>query len=109
MRKCYVPGCAKPAASRWGNYCNSHKSRLRRHGHPLQRTITKTELEDLLSVVDEVIERNALSPLWEITRSRWDEMLDRCRATNQKWEEGRPVNNHHLTAARSLLALEENV
>jgi len=47
---CRVQGCQQ-RTTRWGAYCNTHKSRHRRHGDPNQQTITSADLKPYLKAV----------------------------------------------------------
>ena len=48
--QCIAAGCASIAEG-YGGYCNAHKTRMRRHGHPCQEGVTKTELKPYLAMV----------------------------------------------------------
>jgi hypothetical protein len=109
MKSCTVSGCCKPAASSWGKLCNSHKSRNRRHGHPLQLSIKKADLKAYFPIVDEIVERNALSPLWEIAKKRWDGLIDSCLQLVKRRENGQATNSRHVQAAECLVAISEAV
>ncbi len=58
MRLCQVSGCQE-GVSRFGRYCNAHKTRDRRHGHPTQEGITKAHLKPYLNAARKRIEKNA--------------------------------------------------
>ena len=78
MRHCRVPGCAA-SATRWGTLCSTHKSRQRRHGHPMQRGVTKAELAPYLAIVRQRKTRNPDSRLWANIEARWRALVDHCR------------------------------
>jgi hypothetical protein len=76
--QCRVPGCCGEA-SRWGAYCNAHKIRDRRHGHPEQETITKANLAPYVATVRKRIKKNDTSELWPLLAEKWEKTLTDCR------------------------------
>jgi hypothetical protein len=78
--RCRVPWCSHEAASRWSRYCDSHKSRDRRHGDPLQETITTANLKPYVKMVRQRIERNQEKPVWPILENLWSSLVHECRS-----------------------------
>ena len=103
---CRVSGCRR-RTSRWGAYCNTHKSRDRRHGDPNQQTITAADLKPYLKAVRARIERNEGRPLWPLLDQRWNALLDHCRGYLAMCERGVPFQKDHRTACYQLTRLAE--
>lgn len=76
---CRIPGCGQPAEG-FGHYCNTHKSRERRHGHPRQDAITKTMLKPFFRSVTLRREANPEASAWVKMEAQWLALADQCRA-----------------------------
>lgn len=107
-RECTAPACSRETSA-WGRYCNTHKSRARRHGHPLQQAVTKGELRPYLTAVDAVVDRNTDSPLWELAGQRWDALVRHCQATVAAYWAGKPMRRWDRLAAEEIVKLAEHV
>ena len=105
---CRVQGCQQ-RCSRWGTYCNTHKSRNRRHGDPNQQTITTSDLKPHLSATRARIDRNQGQPLWPLLEDRWATLLDHCRSYLAMCERGVPFHRHQRTACYQVLKLADTV
>jgi hypothetical protein len=57
--------------SGWAHYCNSHKSRIRRHGDAQQQGVTKAQLKPYLEAVRRRIAKNADNPAWKTIEGNW--------------------------------------
>lgn len=75
---CRVPGCCKPAEG-YGQYCNTHKTHDRRHGHPQQEAITKVMLKPFVKVVGGRRKKNPEASAWKKMEGQWLALADRCR------------------------------
>jgi hypothetical protein len=105
---CRVPGCHR-RTSRWGAFCNTHKSRDRRHGDPNQETITSALLKPYLSLVKARIERNEGRPLWPLLEDRWKTLLDQCRGYLAMCESGAVFQKDQRRACQELSRLADYV
>lgn len=106
--KCRIPDCCN-STSQWGAYCNAHKSRDRRHGHPLQETITAADLAPFVKAIRTRRLRNPDADAWRILAARWTVMQDYCQGTVDVYLSGVPAKGHHVQAARELLTLAQHV
>lgn len=106
--KCRIPACCN-SASRWGVYCNAHKSRNRRHGHPLQETVTAAELAPFVKAVTARRARNPDSEAWRILDARWSALLELCQRHVDGYLAGVPAQRHQVQAAKELLTLSKHV
>jgi hypothetical protein len=79
FRPCQVPGCVKPAASRYSRYCSAHKLRHRRHGHATQEAVSAAELAPFIRRVEARVAKNADSPVWAKLEERWELLVEHCR------------------------------
>jgi len=108
MRHCHVPGCGG-RTTRYGRYCSTHKSRLRRHGAPHQRGVTKAELRPYIGLIRARIERNPDHPLWPHAEGLWGALADHARGICGHFAKGHAGNRYELLAARELLKVAESV
>lgn len=108
MRHCIIPGCQFAAAS-LGRHCNTHRSRARRHGHPLQTAVTKGNLKPYLMTVDEVIERNSESPLWSLSVRRWEALVQRSHSVVAAYRNGKALQRNRRQAAQEIVNLADHV
>lgn len=67
---CHVPGCMRPT-TRYGRHCNHHKTAQRRHGHPLQKGVTKEDLRPYMRFVEARMANNPQSTVWATCEARW--------------------------------------
>lgn len=107
-RPCQISGCSG-TTSAYGRYCPTHKTRLRRHGHPLQQGVTKGDLKHYLALVDEVIERNRDNSTWDIASQRWEALVHHCRAIETAYLNGKAMVKFEVQAAREVIRLAEHV
>lgn len=103
-KECRVAGCRAHTTS-FGNYCPSHKSALRRHGHPEQDAVTKAELKPYIALVRRRIEKNAESTVWQHCETRWLAVVDHARGIVAEAEHGRPGFGFERRAAEEVLKL----
>lgn len=80
MTTCRAPGCGA-RTTRYGRYCNTHKSRLRRHGDAEQKTITKTDLKPYLDLIGRRRRKNPTNPFWAALEQRWTGVCVDAEAT----------------------------
>lgn len=80
MTTCRAPGCGA-RTTRYGRYCNSHKSRLRRHGDAEQQAITKTDLKPYLDLIEQRRLKNPANPFWQALEDRWAGVCREAEAT----------------------------
>lgn len=105
---CRAPGCTAHTTS-YGHYCPTHKSTLRRHGHPEQRAVTKAELKPFVRAVRRRIEKNAESAVWSHCEARWQAILDHARGIMAEAERGRAGFSFERRAAAEILKLSTGV
>jgi hypothetical protein len=80
MTTCRAPGCGA-RTTRYGRHCNSHKSRLRRHGDAEQETITKTDLKPYLDLIERRRLTNSTNTFWAALEQRWISVCGDAEAT----------------------------
>ncbi len=102
---CLIPSC-HARTSPYGRYCNTHKIRWRRHGHPLQETITHATLKVSCKLLRDCIKKNSDKALWPKLEERWMETLASCRDYIREAEAGAIFNRHRLKASYELLKLD---
>src|SRR5262249_6860510 len=105
---CRIPRCSGPT-SRWGTLCYSHRSRQRRHGHPLQRAVTKTELGHYVEFVRKRKARNPDSPFWATVEGRWAGLVEHARGVTGDFYRGRAMVRHEVQACDAIVKVAENV
>jgi hypothetical protein len=104
IRPCRVLGCGAHT-TRYGNFCPTHKSNLRRHGHAEQTAVTKAELAPLVALVRRRIEKNADNATWTHSEARWQAVVDHAQGIVAKAQRGVPGNRYERTAAREVAVL----
>lgn len=108
MSHCHVPGCTAPV-TRWGSLCSTHRSRKRRHGHPLQEGVTKTELAPYVVLVRQRKARNQDSPFWGKVEARWTALVDQCRGVVAASLAGTAMNRHQRDACHEVVKIADHV
>jgi hypothetical protein len=108
MRACGVNGCQQ-RTSAFGRYCNGHKTRARRHGHPAQLAVTKPQLGPYLKAGRRRIKKNADSPLWSALEGRWEALVTYCKGEVAEHRTGRPFIRHVRQAAIAVVKIAEDV
>jgi hypothetical protein len=102
---CRIPSC-HGSTSPYGRYCNAHKIRHRRHGDPLQETITQATLKTSLKLLRDCIKKNSDKALWPKLEARWAETLASCRNHIAEARAGVIFNRDRLKASFELLKLD---
>jgi hypothetical protein len=105
---CRVPYCNSPT-SRWGNLCNTHRARQRRHGHPKQRAVTKAELAHYVQFVRKRKARNPESPFWGSVAGRWAGLVEHARGVTGAYYSGKPMIGWEVKACASIVKIAGNV
>ena len=108
MSQCHAPGCTAET-SRWGKLCSTHKSRQRRHGHPSQQGISKTELTPYLAIIRQRWANNPDSLLWSSLEARWLALVDHCRGVVAAYLNGRAMNRNERQACAEVQKLADHV
>jgi hypothetical protein len=108
-KACAASGCSSPASSRYGRYCDHHRARFRRHGHPEQQSIRGADLAPYLQLVQKRIDKNPESPAWSQLAERWLLVLGQARAVRSLWEKGKPGNRYARLAANEVERLALSV
>jgi hypothetical protein len=106
-RTCRAPGCGAEASSRYSHYCQSHKSRLRRHGAVDQEGITAADLKPYLSRLKRHIEKNRESPAWGQLDGRWLAVVDHAMSVLASFERGNAGPVYERRAAHEIVKLAE--
>ncbi len=105
---CRVPACGRPA-TRYGRYCTTHKSRLRRHGHVAQNGVTKAALRPYIARVRARVAKNQGNPTWVACDNRWLAIVDHAQEILNARRSGSPGNVSEGAAASLLVKLSANV
>lgn len=108
MNYCKVPGC-QSKGSRYGRLCNVHKSRARRHGHPLQEGTTKQELKPYIEAVKGRFQSRPDSNAMAETEQRWYAQVETCKAIVAGYYRGQPTQRNQLIAAQEIIKVSEAV
>lgn len=107
MKTCRDPGCTRPASG-YSTHCIHHKTRARRHGHPQQEGIRKSELEPHLKTVRRRMQKNPEARVWRKIEERWAALVDACRAEIASAERGVPYQADAMRASRELIKVAES-
>lgn len=104
---CCAPGCGAQT-TRYGNLCNAHKSRLRRHGHATQAAITESMLRPYKAAFRARQERNRENLAWENLDKRWLAIVDLADDTVARFRSGRPGRLFEYAAANEVVRMAHN-
>jgi len=104
---CCAPGCGAQT-TRYGNLCNAHKSRLRRHGHAAQEAITERILRPYKVAFRARRERNRENLTWENLDKRWLAIVDLANDTIARFKSGRPGRLFEYAAANEVVRMAQN-
>ncbi len=107
-RPCAVTACTGHA-TRWGRHCSNHAAHARRHGHPRQRAVTKTELKPYEALINARIERNRDNPVWPGLEANWKALEAQAEQTLATYQRGAPSVRYVVSAAREVVRLGHDV
>lgn len=108
MPHCRMPGCQRKTTG-WAAYCNTHKSRYRRHGHAQQEEVTKAKLRPYLLRVRQRIANNRENPAWAQLDGNWLALVDIARAELENYRQGTPYIPHQKQALDEIVKLVGSV
>jgi len=106
MSYCQSPGCRSRATGH-SRYCNSHRSRRRRHGHPLQQTITAARVQPYVAHVRNWVARQRRQDIWDAMEGAWAAAVERARATLAEYRSGRASLRHEVQACEDIVRVAE--
>lgn len=106
---CKAAGCGERAASQFGVYCHSHRSRQRRHGAIDQQAITKADLKIYRQLVKQRIEKNKDKEIWSKLKTQWGAVITDAQAVLHRWRSGNPMPSFKRIAALELVKLSNAV
>lgn len=104
-RTCRVSGCNQQTTSSISTLCARHKAAQRKHGHPEQEPVRKSELNAHLATVRRAIRRNPNSDVWSVLRARWNALQLHARGILADHHDGRPGTSYERQAAAEFLRL----
>ena len=107
MSACSMAGCSLPKSG-YSRYCDTHKRRNRRHGHPAQSPVTARELEPYREAVQKRIEKNRENPAWDMLRQRWSSILTHADGQLAKFHAGTPMNRYEVDAWHNVKKIGES-
>lgn len=106
---CRSSGCGRNAASRFGAYCHSHRSRRRRHGAVDQEAITKADLKGYREIVRHRIAKNKDNATWDKLKAMWSSLIAEAQTVLADWRSGRAMPIFKKTTADELIKLSSAV
>lgn len=106
MAACSMVGCDLPTSG-YSRYCDTHKRRNRRHGHPAQSPVTARELEAYRVRIQRRIEKNRKNPTWAMLGQRWSSILTHADGQLAKLHAGTPMNRYEIDAWFNLKKIGE--
>jgi len=108
MAYCQSPGCQKHRTG-YSRYCNAHKARAGRHGHPLQETITAHRLKQYVQLVRGWVARQRQDNIWQLLEGVWAADMDHARGILAEYRAGRPSFGYEVQAANDLVKVAQDV
>ena len=106
MTICHVTGCSRRAKG-YARYCNAHRARNRRHGDPLQDTITTERLKQYVHEIERYVERAGGERLWADLVVLWDGAVTRAKGCLADYRAGRPSFRHEVQAAADVVSTND--
>lgn len=111
---CAVPGCAKGAhrthAGRgFSPFCNAHRIRAKRHGHPEQDGVKQSALKPYRQMIKRRVEKNADNQAWPLAAARWNSLVSLAEDRAGAYDRGKADNTYAVAAAREILKLAPQV
>ncbi|ANY78906.1 hypothetical protein BB934_12360 [Microvirga ossetica] len=106
---CKAPGCCERAATRYGVYCNAHRSRQRRHGEANQDAISKADLKIYEQLVHDRIGKNKNKAIWQQLKARWGVIVQEAQEALEQSRKGTPMPSWKRTVAVELVKLSNTV
>lgn len=97
MTTCRIQGCTLPISG-FSFFCEDHKRRNRRHGHPTQLAVTAHELEPFRKRVRARIEKNMGNPTWNILGARWEAVIEVAKSEEATYLTGAVHNRYEREA-----------
>ncbi len=97
MKICRIQGCALPVSG-FSSYCEAHKKRNRRHGHPTQLPVTARELQPFRKRVKARIEKNRGNNTWNMLATRWEALIKIAKAEEITYLAGVTHNRYEREA-----------
>ena len=91
----------------YGNLCDRHRGRQRRHGDPLQQPIRASHLAPFIRSLDRRQKLRPDAAAWSALMVRWDALLKACHDTLAIWDTGTPMRGFNVEAARELVKVAE--
>lgn len=108
MSTCSAQGCHQPVSG-YSAYCESHKRRNRRHGHPTQLGVTSRELEPFRTRVRTRIEKNKANPTWGLLHARWKALVEIAKAEEARYQTGVAHIRYEREAWLNVIKIDTNV
>lgn len=108
MKECSISNCNR-TTTRWGALCSTHRNRKRRHGHPSQTGVTKTELSPFRTIVQKRRAKNSDSSFWASLESRWTSIGDHARRITSQYKSGVAMIRTRRKACEEIVRVADNV
>jgi len=105
---CRAPGCSAKASSQYGQYCNSHRAQVRRHGAVGQRAVTKADLRLYRALISARLEKNKDKPLLTQLEARWRALITYAESVREEARRN-PMVCYRREAAIETLKIGKNV
>lgn len=105
MTMCSVSGCGRRTTGH-SRYCNSHKTRSRRHGHPKQGAVTKAELKPYRKAVAEWMD---VGDRWSKVLPVWDGLVRWAHGVRAVRLSGKPMCRFTADMAAEVLHVAADV
>ncbi|KAB2699305.1 hypothetical protein F9K79_09430 [Ochrobactrum sp. Kaboul] len=104
MRPCKAHGCGFFAKG-FSTYCEYHKRNLTRHGHPLQKGVTKADLKPYVKEVRTFLADNHPDKAKAVLEDIWGRTVKEAERFLEMASRGRPVIGYELEANQAVLSL----
>jgi hypothetical protein len=103
--QCRVPACFKRTEGH-SQYCSLHRQTHRRHGHPNQTGVTKTELRPYSKAVERFLDSRGAAA-WDPQFTLWKTLVVESRRIIDLYNAGRPESRHDREAAACICRVAE--
>ncbi|GEM_PF-3218890 len=104
MRPCKQQGCGHDAKG-FSSYCEYHKRNKARHGHPLQRGITKADLKPYVKEVRAFLANNHPDKAKAVLEGIWGRTVKASQRFIDMANKGSPFIGYEMEAHQAVLSL----
>ena len=109
MIYCTATGCDRPRVG-YSRFCDAHRQRDKRHGHPEQRAVLKSDVKPFAEEITDWIDTQPnAGEIWASLESVWSAVITGARAEIAKKETGKSYIRWHVEACYGITRVAGDV